>query len=246
MSSSHPPVHAVIFDWGGTLTPWHEIDFSASARALLHAAVGRDVGQGQAAAQLEEADREVWRRAREEHRSATIADVFDAADMEHDPDRLDAYRQFWEPHTHTDAQVAPLFSALREAGVKVGVLSNTIWPRGWHEGFFARDDVLHLIDGAVYSSEIPHAKPAPEAFRAAMDAVGVEDPQACVYVGDRLYEDVWGPQQIGMRAIHVPHSDIPAEQRGHIEGEPDAVVEQLSEVLEVVRGWGLPGSDPSA
>ena len=27
-----------------------------------------------------------------------------------------------------------------------------------------------------------------------------------------------------MRAIHVPHSEIPAEQVGHTEGEPDAVV----------------------
>ena len=30
-----------------------------------------------------------------------------------------------------------------------------------------------------------------------------------VYVGDRIFEDVWGPQQIGMRAIWIPHSDLP-------------------------------------
>ncbi len=46
----------------------------------------------------------------------------------------------------------------------------------------------------------------------------------CVYVGDRLFDDVWGAQQAGMRAIHVPLSNIPREQVGHTEGEPDAVV----------------------
>jgi hypothetical protein len=41
---------------------------------------------------------------------------------------------------------------------------------------FARDGVLHLIDGSVYSSEIEHAKPHPEAFAAALRAVDVDDP----------------------------------------------------------------------
>ena len=87
--------------------------------------------------------------------------------------------------------------------------------------------MLDLIDGDVYSSEIPWTKPSPHAFAAAMDAVGVTDPARCVYVGDRLFDDIWGAQNAGMRAIHVPHSDIPPEQVGHTEGDPDAVVHRL-------------------
>ena len=37
-----------------------------------------------------------------------------------------------------------------------------------------RDEVLHLLDGAVYTSEVPWTKPSPEAFLAAMRAVGVD------------------------------------------------------------------------
>ncbi len=121
--------------------------------------------------------------------------------------------------------------------MKVGVLSNTIWPRAWHEGFFRRDGVHHLIDGDVYTSEIPWTKPSPDAFRAAMDAVGVSDPSRCVYVGDRLYDDVYGARNAGMRAIHIPHSTIPASQLGHTEGEPDAVAHSLAEIHGIVRGW---------
>ena len=64
--------------------------------------------------------------------------------------------------------------------VKVGVLSNTVWPREWHVGFFERDGGYDLVDGDVYSSEIPWTKPSPRAFEAAMQAVGVTDPSACV------------------------------------------------------------------
>ena len=145
------------------------------------------------------------------------------------PNLLSAYYDFWEPHTLTDPDVLPLFSRLRVEGLKVGVLSNTIWPREWHEEYFRRDGVLDLVDGAVYTSEIPWTKPAPEAFLAAMNAVGVEDPAACVYVGDRLFDDIWGASHAGMRTIWVPHSDIPGEQVGHTEGEPDAVVQRLAE-----------------
>jgi putative hydrolase of the HAD superfamily len=40
-----------------------------------------------------------------------------------------------------------------------------------------------------------------------------------------------------MRAIHVPHSTIPDSQRGHTEGEPDAVVVRLAEIHRVVARW---------
>ncbi len=231
-------VEAVIFDWGGTLTPWHTVDFEEEARALALAAVGvSTTSVAEAAEALRRAGDVVWGRSRDHHTSATVADLFLEAGLSHDESLLTAYREFWAPHTGTDPDVAPLFEALRGDGIKVGVLSNTVWPRAWHEEFFDRDGVLHLIDGDVYTSEIPWTKPAPEAFRAAMDAVEVDDPAACVFVGDRLFDDIWGAANAGMRTVHVPHSDIPRTQVGHSEGEPDAVVHRLAEIYDVVSRW---------
>ena len=232
------PIDAVIFDWGGTLTQWHDVDFHAESLALAQAVV--DAGEPDHAAfatQLHEAGRTIWGRAHSHHQSSTIADLFDEAGLAHDPELLSAYFDFWEPHTPTDPEVGPLWEALRGQGIKVGVLSNTVWPREWHRGFFERDGVLELIDGDVYSSEIPWTKPAPEAFRAAMDAVGAGDPSRCVYVGDRLFDDVWGAQSAGMRAIHIPHSLIPDDQRGHTEGTPDGVAHRLSEIPGIIAAW---------
>jgi putative hydrolase of the HAD superfamily len=230
-------IDAVIFDWGGTLTSWHDIDFHAESLALAQAVVNADHDVEVSRARLHQAGDTIWGRSRDHQQSSTVADLFTEAGLEHDPKLLTAYFEFWEPHTLTDPDVGPLFETLRAAGSKVGVLSNTIWPRAWHEGFFRRDGVDHLIDGAVYTSEIPWTKPSPRAFRAAMEAVGATDPSRCVYVGDRLFDDVWGAQNAGLRAIHVPHSVIPSTQIGHTEGTPDAVIHRLGEIPTVLDAW---------
>ena len=41
----------------------------------------------------------------------------------------------------------------------------------------------------------------------------------------------------GLRAIHVPHSVIPADQAGHTDGVPDATVHRLSEIPGVLDRW---------
>lgn len=236
-ASAGGAIEAVIFDWGGTLTAWHDIDFHAESLALVRAVTDADHDPEVSRERLHRAGASVWGRSRDHQRSATVADLFTEAGLGHDPDLLASYYAFWEPHTLTDPEVRPLWEALHERGIGVGVLSNTIWPRSVHEEIFRRDGVLDLIDGAVYSSEIAWTKPSPHAFRAAMSAVGATDPARCVYVGDRLFDDIWGARNAGLRAVHVPHSVIPTEQVGHTEGEPDAVAHTLADVLGLVDDW---------
>ena len=231
------PIDAVIFDWGGTLTAWHDIDFHAESLALAQAVVNADHDVEVSRQRLHEAGATIWGRSRDHQQSSTVADLFVEAGLEHDPDLLSAYYDFWEPHTFTDPVVRPTWETLRADGIKVGVLSNTIWPRSFHERIFERDGVLDLLDGDVYTSEIAWTKPSPHAFEAAMSAVGATDPARCVYVGDRLYDDIWGAHQAGLRAVHVPHSVIPVEQVGHSEGDPDAVIHSLDEIPALVRAW---------
>jgi putative hydrolase of the HAD superfamily len=222
-------ITSVIFDWGGTLTPWHTIE---PLEAWLAA-----VGDPAAAARLHEAENAMWSRCRDEQRSATLEEVFAQAGIAHTGQMLAAFHAWWEPHTLLDPDAVGLFTALHERGIKVGVLSNTIWPRSVHEQIFVRDEVAHLIDGGVYTSEIPWTKPHPEAFRAALAAVEVDDPAGTVFVGDRLFDDIYGAGAVGMRTVHIPHSAIPAEQYGPVVGTPDAVVQRLGDVLAVVDGW---------
>jgi putative hydrolase of the HAD superfamily len=239
---AHPAVDAVIFDWGGTLTPWHTVDRFEQWRVFAeqyarnhpdHPDGGRVLAD-----RMLGAETVAWERAKDSGESARLAEILDELGVRSDhaghPAAHAAYEEFWEPHTHTDPEVPEVFRGLRRRGIKVGVLSNTIWTRGYHRAIFQRDGVLDLIDGDVYSSEIKWAKPHPEAFKAAMAAVGVEDPARCVYVGDRPYEDVHGSQRMGMRAVLVPHSDIPADQQVPVDVRPDAVAHRLLDVLDIV------------
>jgi len=225
-------VRAVIFDWGGTLTPWHTVDHVALWREVCALHFAGEHAERNAAA-IHAAERELWLAAERESRSATMDHVFERAGVVPTEEFLASYLRAWEPHTRTDPDVPELLAYLGARDIRVGVLSNTMWPRSWHEEVFRRDGVLDLIHGAVYSSEIDWTKPHPEAFQAAMAAVGVSDPGACVFVGDRPYDDVHGARQAGMRAVLIPNSDVPAFDGA----EPDAVIARLADLAPLIDAW---------
>jgi putative hydrolase of the HAD superfamily len=228
-------IDAVIFDWGGTLTPWHTVDFTEEWRVYARV-VAPDDADAVAAALISAGD-EIWAAARVHQRSATLADLLEDAGVPFHHEAVRALRDFWEPHTYTDPDVPQLFAQLRQRDIRIGVLSNTIWPREWHEEVFIRDGVQDLLDGTVYTSEIAHTKPHPEAFRSAMAAVGVADPARCVFVGDRPYDDISGARAMGMRAVLVPHSEIPISQQVPVDVEPDAIVDRLADLLPHIDAW---------
>lgn len=228
----------MIFDWGGTLTPWRSVDQQAGWHAFARIAHPDDEDRARQAAQaLFDADRARWATVRDEHRAFTLAHVLADAAATHDERALDAYREFWVQATHTDPEAAPMLAALRGRGLKLGVLSSTPWPAEWHEDWLRRDDVLHYFDATVWSSDLPWTKPHPSAFQAALDAVGVTDPARAVYVGDRPYDDISGAKAVGMKAVLVPHSDIPAEQQVPVDVSPDGVLHRLADLPELLRGW---------
>lgn len=238
-----PRCRAVIFDWGGTLTPWHLVDFEEQWRVFARQVHAEEAQALSLAARIVAAEDAAWVRSRTDHSSARLHEILTEAGLaEGDLRRgaaLAAYREFWEPHTFTDEQVKPLWEGLRERGVLVGVLSNTIWSGDYHRAVFERDGVLDLIDADIYSSELEWTKPHPEVFRAAAAALGVE-PSEAVYVGDRLFEDIHGSQIAGMRAIWVPHSEIPVAQQVSVDVTPDAVAHELLDILDILDGWQSP------
>lgn len=231
-------MQAVIFDWGGTLTPWRPIDYLEAWRSYADVLHPGDAAQAtRVASVIHAAEEAAWRLARDEHRAFTIGQVLQTAQAPNHEDGFAAYRTYWDRSTYTDPEAAPLLKALRAKGLRIGVLSSTPWPATWHEEVLARDGVLDLFHACVWSSDLEYTKPHEVAFRAAMAAVGVEDPAECVYVGDRLYDDISGAKAVGMRAVFVPHSVIPASQQVPVDVRPDAVIQRLSDLEEVVDRW---------
>ena len=95
--------------------------------------------------------------------------------------------------------VEPALRALAQAGLKIGLISNTQRPLDEFAAHFALD---HLFSAAISSAELGYLKPHPAIFEAALAAVG-EPAAAAVMVGDSVRADIEGARQIGMRAVLV-------------------------------------------
>ena len=225
-------VRTVIFDWGGTLTPWHVIDHESLWREVCvkHYSAARAAAAARA---LYTAERDVWAGIEQSQVSATLTHVFERAQVSVPVAVLASYFEAWEPHTITHPDAPVVLRELRSRNIRIGVLSNTLWPRAVHDQFFVRDRVLDLIDGTVYSCELPWTKPHPEAFRAAMAAVGEDDPASCVFVGDRPFDDVHGAKSIGMRAVLMEGSNMPPFEAA----VPDATITRLSQLPPYLDRW---------
>ena len=225
-------VRTVIFDWGGTLTPWHVIDHESLWREVCvkHYSAARAAAAARA---LYTAERDVWAGIEQSQVSATLTHVFERAQVSVPDAVLASYFEAWEPHTITHPDAPVVLRELRSRNIRIGVLSNTLWPRAVHDQFFVRDQVLDLIDGTVYSCELPWTKPHPEAFRAAMAAVGEDDPASCVFVGDRPFDDVHGAKSIGMRAVLMQGSNMPPFEAA----VPDAIITRLSQLPPHLDRW---------
>jgi putative hydrolase of the HAD superfamily len=232
-----PPVRAVLFDWGGTLTPFHAVDMLDAWQVAAEVLAPDRVDE--VAAALLEAEREVWARTTSTMRSATTAEVLATAaaavalpveDALHDK-AVASYLDHWAPNSRARRDARRTLHALRDRGLRTGLLSNTHWPRDRHEEWLARDGLLDLLDARVYTSDLEHVKPHPDAFRVLLEAVGVSADEA-VFVGDRLLDDVAGAAALGMRTVWVRNDAVP-----RYDVEPDGVVEELGELVGVVDGW---------
>ncbi len=121
-----------------------------------------------------------------------------------------------------------LLHTLRQSGLKLSIITN-----GRTEGqasVLEQLGLLPLIDDVLISEEVGISKPDPRIYTLALERLGVSAAETW-FVGDSPKNDVWGPQQVGIRAAFLP--------TGHaLNGEtPDAVLRDLRDVL---RLGGLP------
>ncbi len=234
-------IKAVIFDWGGTLTPWHNVDLTELW--LGYASVYDPDNSAELAAKLDHGEQSRWTRQFEtngEIGTGALEELFHEVGVDTSSplhhQALANYLSGWDPHTFTDPDALPLLETLRGAGIKTAVLSNTMWPRHHHEGVLERDGILHLFDYLLFTSETPSGKPHRTVFADVLYNLDVEAADAA-FVGDRIFDDIHGAQSIGMRGIWIPHSNIPAKQSTDLGITAAATVQRLGEVLDVVNGW---------
>jgi putative hydrolase of the HAD superfamily len=98
--------------------------------------------------------------------------------------------------------VPEVLRALRDAGVKIGLISNTHRCLTSFQTHFALEG---LFDATLSSSDHGYMKPHPSIFEAALRQLEVT-PEQAVMVGDSLLHDIHGARRMGMRAVLVSRS----------------------------------------
>jgi putative hydrolase of the HAD superfamily len=117
----------------------------------------------------------------------------------------------------------------KERDLKIGLISNTIFPEKYHLRELKRFGLYPYLDAHSFSSEVGVRKPHPKIFQLTLDELKV-DPTEAVFVGDRLKEDVGGAQNVGMKGILKYH-----QGRDYtVPVTPDAQVMKLKDLPEVV------------
>jgi putative hydrolase of the HAD superfamily len=142
---------------------------------------------------------------------------------------LEAEHAAWEPARVLGSTTHALLEALRSRGLKLGLVSNAFDP-GW---LLHRDleqmGLAKRIDFAVFSSEVGKRKPHPAIFERALNELGVPAADA-MFVGDRLYEDVRGSNEVGMTSVQAIWFRADENADG---GEPDHQAFTQMDVLNI-------------
>jgi putative hydrolase of the HAD superfamily len=241
-------IDAVILDFGHTI-----VDFVLSERALLatyeevrELLVEHAVGELPSARELvDNVSYRLGKRIEESYLAqeleeldilAEFAACFAGIDLQLPPDLIrriaEMEHRALSAETFLPPESAAALRALRDDGLRLGLVSNITLL-----GELVREDlhrlgILELLDAVVLSSEEGVRKPHPRIYARALERLGIPGDRA-VFVGDRLREDVGGPQAAGMRTVLT--RQYRQETPGPETPQPDRIIESLSELPGTIR-----------
>jgi HAD superfamily hydrolase (TIGR01509 family) len=115
---------------------------------------------------------------------------------------LDAEQRCWDRAVRLEPDALQMLDWLGSRGIKRGVCSNAPFPPAMMRRQLMGNGIFQRLEAVVFSSEVGRRKPAPEVYRAALDALGTA-PEQTLFVGNRVREDFEGPTAFGMRAVIV-------------------------------------------
>jgi HAD superfamily hydrolase (TIGR01662 family) len=152
---------------------------------------------------------------------------------------MELEQEGWLNSVHVGPDVVATLEELQHRGLRLGLVSNAAYLPRLMNAQLAALGLAKYFSGVTFSSEVGVRKPHPAIYQDALAKVGVE-PSRALFVGDRVREDVQGPQSLGMRAVLLREwrqEDDP--------GVADFVIGRLGELPTVLNrlAVGPPAAD---
>jgi putative hydrolase of the HAD superfamily len=239
-------LQAVLFDYGHTLIHFDErphsrlVDAYQRINHLLRASVTGDVPAAEDLIRSVsmEVDAEIQRdyeAGRPEE--VEIAGIYDAClrrlGLELKPETIEQVMELeqegWLTSVHVGPDVLPTLRRLRDAGLRTGLVSNAAYQARLMRTQVEALGLSPYLDATTFSSEVGWRKPHPAIYQDALSKLAVPA-EAALFVGDRLKEDVQGPQRAGMRAALLREW----RQDDDPEGQADFTLEHLGDLWPIV------------
>jgi putative hydrolase of the HAD superfamily len=239
------PLEAVLFDYGHTLIYFDERPHAQLVEAyekinhLLAQTLRRSIPATQILIEKvsKAVDDEIQRDyAAGRPEEVEIAGIYDTAlrglGLELQPELIERIMEMeqegWLNSVRVGPDVVSTLGHLKALGLRLGIVSNAAYLPRLMIGQLTALGLRHYFDGVTFSSEVGLRKPHPEIYADALKKVQVE-PTNALFVGDRVREDIQGPQQLGMRAV------LTREWRQEDDpGIADFVIHRLGELTPIV------------
>ncbi|MAT99661.1 MAG: hypothetical protein CL608_21170 [Anaerolineaceae bacterium] len=124
-------------------------------------------------------------------------------------------------------------TAVKSAGYKVGLVSNTMFPGEMHQEDMDRFGLLDHFDATLFSADVNKWKPNADPFLHVLEELGMRA-ETAVYVGDDPASDMVGGRAAGLRTIYFPSSQRFAKPDGV---QPDGEISSLAELPTLLATW---------
>lgn len=131
----------------------------------------------------------------------------------------------WRQHSTRDLIIYPETVATLEALSKVArlcIISNT-------QRLFTMPELAHFdlpcyFEQIIISSDLCLCKPDPAIFEAGCERMNVA-PENAIYVGDNIFDDVYGAGQVGMKTVWLKRPQQATFPDGYVRPTPDRTIE---------------------
>ena len=134
----------------------------------------------------------------------------------------------WARAVNFYPETRPVLSALRQRGLKLGLISNCSADAG---ATVARTGLAASFDSVVLSCEVGLAKPDPAIYQHACQTLGVI-PSESMFVADGAFGELDAARALGMRAVKVEQANQSGEYGTSTSF--DHRIERLDQVLDLV------------
>ncbi len=235
---------AVIFDLGGTLIEYENHDWDElGRRGFLNAyPVLKDVYPslppadeigplfGAAMRRLLDEERPDFRELELHDLAAqSLADLsISSADGLIERFVENYYRPITEQITLID-NAAEVLASVKDGGIRIGLLSNTIFPEKFHKLELARFGLIDYFDFTGFSSTLGIRKPAPAIFEVARRSADCPADRI-LFVGDRPDIDIVGAAAAGFATVWKYHP----RREYRVAIKPDYSIVKLNEIETIL------------